>query len=70
MKHTKYCVFGGVMDKALDLIILHVCNLGFESRQEHIGLRISNNKQLEGSISLKCCSLDNQRVAYPLISSL
>ena len=59
-----YCVFGGVMDKAPDLIILHACNLGFESRQEHIGLRISNNKQLEGS------SLDNQRVAYPLISSL
>ena len=58
MKHTKYCVFGGVMDKALDLIILHVCNLGFESRQEHIGLRISNNKQLEGLISLNFSLMD------------
>ena len=46
------------MDKALDLIILHVCNLGFESRQEHKGLRISNNKQLEGLISLNFSLMD------------
>ena len=39
-------------------IILHVCNLGFESRQEHIGLRISNNKQLEGLISLNFSLMD------------